>query len=81
MDQSIFIITSYININDMDYTITKAGYKIDSMLDKSLGNSLTYIENPHCLSNEVMSKLHFEKVEEGPDYNHNIIGLNTLSLL
>ena len=63
----------------MDYTITKAGYKIDSMLDKSLGNSLAYIENPYVLSNEVMSKLHFEKVEEGPDYNRNIISLNTLS--
>ena len=69
----------YININDMDYTITKADYKIDSMLEKSLGNSLTYIENPYVLSKEVMSKLHFEKVEEGPDYNRNIISLNTLS--
>lgn len=69
----------YININNMDYAITKAGYKIDSMLEKSLGNLLAYIENPHVLSNEVMSKLHFEKVEEGPDYNRNIISLNTLS--
>ena len=69
----------YININNMDYVITKAGYKIDYMLDKSLGDSLTYIENPHVLANEVMSKLHFEKVDEGPDYVRNIISLNILS--
>lgn len=77
---SIYIYNNkYININDIDYTITKAGYKIDSMIDKSLKDTLTYIENPHVLSNEVMFKLHFEKVGEGPDYNRKIISLNTLS--
>lgn len=77
---SIYIYNNaYININGMDYAITKYDYKIDNMIDNTLGKSLTHIENPHVLSKEVITKLVFEKGKEGPDYESNIISLNNLS--
>lgn len=73
-----YLSIQYININNCDYVITKGGYKIDYLLEKSIGNKLTFIEEPHVLSSEVMSKLFFENIE-GPDNLKNVVSLKTLN--